>query len=212
MNELNSILFSPLKYEERFYWDFKEVLLEGNSNQKEDFKMKESDFSNQLESMIADGFSTSIFNNEDGYTNPNYPKLINLIVKRFLHKLCFYTDSNNFDLNKSHNFIAKICMIIEMTSPRYLALLGAYTSSEGKLLDPVKITNSGTIRFNDTPQDEGDFANDSHTTNITEDNRETFNDLDSKMGRIREIESNYNNVLLNWSNEFEAIFMEEENI
>lgn len=212
MNELNSILFSPLKYEERFYWDFKEVLLEGHASDMSDIAMTEEKFTDQLESMFLEGFSTPIYNEETGYSNENYRKLIDLLVKRFLHKLCFYTDSNTFDINKSYNFIAKICMVIEMTSPRYLALLGAYSSSEGKLLDPVKITNSGTIRFNDTPQDEGDFANDSHTTNITEDNRETSNDLDSKMGRIREIESNYNNVLLNWSNEFEAVFMEEENI
>ena len=211
MRELDSILFSPKKYEERTYYTFKDILSEYN-NLKEDYLYKEIDFTNQLENMLGNGFTTSIFNDNDGYTNSNYPKLVNLLVKRFLDKYCFYALEGENYLNKGYNFLAKLIYIMEMTSPRYLKLLEVYDSEKDKLLDPVKITSGGITRFKDTPQDEGDFANDEHTTNLTEDSRETSNELDTKMARLKEIESNYNNILLLWSNEFESIFIEEGNI
>lgn len=199
--------FNRIRYEERYFWTLKEIL--NPTGSKESYELNNSDVLSLVASMS--GYTTPLISSGN-WTNANYSKLIDLVIKRFWDHYCFYTISSEFSVEKQKNFIAKLLTIIEMTSPRYLKLLEVYTSADAELLDPVKIGTTRTTRFNDTPQDEGDFANDSHTTNITEDNGETTNDLDTKMGRIKEIESGYNNILLNWSNEFESIFLEENNI
>lgn len=204
---MNNFIFNPMKYEERYFWSFKEVLDPAGS--KESYNLNNSDVLSVVATMS--GFTTPLIN-LGAWTNANYSKLVDLICKRFWDHYCFYTYGPEFSLEKQKNFIAKLISIIEMTSPRYLKLLEVYDATKNQLLDPVEVVSGGLIRFNDTPQDEGDFANDSHTTNITEDSRTTSNDLDTKMGRVKEIESSYNNVLLNWSNEFESIFLEENNI
>ena len=204
---MNELIFNPRKYQERFFWTLKEVLDPNGS--KSDFNIDNTDVLSVVSSMS--GYSTSTISN-GVWTDTNYSKVIDLVVKRYLDYYCFYTTDENFDTDKQKNFIAKLIMILEMTSPRYLKLLEVYASASAQLLNPVEIETSRLTRFNDTPQDEGDFANDEHTTNLTEDTGTTKNDLDTKMGRIREIESNYNNLLLNWSREFKSLFIEEANI
>lgn len=205
MNELDSILFSPRKYEERFFWTLREVL----DPTKKGYQLSNSEVLNIANAMT--GYTTPLIS-EGNWAKAEYGQVLDLLIKRFYEKYTFYTLSEEMDSNKKNNFIAKLLTILEMTSPRYLKLLEVYESEKNKLLDPVKITSGGITRFNDTPQDEGDFANDEHTTNLTEDSRETSNELDTRMARIKEIESNYNNILLNWSNEFEPIFLEEGNV
>lgn len=199
--------FNRVRYEERFYWTFKEVL--NPTGSKESYELGNADVLSIVASMS--GYSTPLISSGN-WTNVNYPKLIDLIIKRFWEHYTFYTLSSEFSVEKQKNFIAKLLTIVEMTSPRYLKLLEVYAGADDDLMNPVEITTSRITRFNDTPQDEGDFANDSHTTNLTEDTGTTQNELDTKMGRIKEIESSYNNVLLNWSNEFESIFIEENNL
>lgn len=204
---MNNFLFNPKRYEERFFWTLREVL--DPSFSKSEYNLNNSDVLSIVATMT--GYSTSLINNGN-WTNTNYAKVVDLLIKRFWDHYCFYTYSEQVDNDKVKNFIAKLLMILEMTSPRYLKLLEVYETTKNQLLDPVNITSGGITRFNDTPQDEGDFANDEHTTNLTEDSRTTSNDLDTKMGRIREIEKDYNNLILNWSNEFESLFIEEGNI
>ena len=201
------MIFNPIRYEERYFWTLKEIL--DPTDSKEIYNITNSDVLSVVATMS--GYSTPLIS-LGAWTSPNYAKLVDLICKRFIEHYCFYTFGPEFSVEKQKNFIAKLLTIIEMTSPRYLKLLEIYASESANLLNPVEISSSGLVRFNDTPQDEGDFANDSHTTNLTEDNRTTSNDLDTKMGRIREIEGNYNNLLHKWSNEFESLFIEEANV
>ena len=209
---MNNFIFNPIRYEERFFWTFKEVIT-GNNTPLADFLYNCESLYPILEDMISqDGYSTPIWDSLNDEVKVDYRGVLDLVVKRYLEHYCFYTDSNELDPVKAKNFIAKLIQVLEMTAPRYLTILKAYKDSQNALLDPVRISNSGITRFNDTPQDEGDFANDEHTTNLTEDTRTTENDMDSKMGRIREIERSYSNILLNWSNEFEGLFIEESNI
>ena len=181
MRELDAILFSPFKYENRYYWTFRELL----DPTKEGYQLSNSEILTIVASMT--GYTTPLIS-EGAWTNPNYAKVLDLVIKRFNDKYTFFTLSEEMDTKKKNNYIAKLLYILEMTSPRYLKLLEVYESQKDKLLDPVKITSGGITRFNDTPQDEGDFANDEHTTNLSEDNRETSNELDTKMARIKEME------------------------
>lgn len=202
----NNIFFCD-RYEEAYYWTLKEIL--DPENLLESYQLKSDAVIDIVETMT--GYTTPLIS-EGNWTDSNYEKVIDLVIKRFWKHYGMSTKEDTFSYDLQKEFVAKLLSILEMTSPRYLTLLKAYSDSINSLLDPVKVKVSGITRFNDTPQDEGDFANDEHTTNLTEDERTTENDLDSKMGRIREIEGNFNNLLLKWSNEFESLFVEDLNI
>ena len=210
MSELNNYLFGGRKYEKRYYWSLKEILLDGT--EKDDYLINNSDFKSLLSSLVLHGYSTSLLDNAMAWTNSNYASVMDLVIRRHLDSLCLYSNNESYPSALAHNFIAKVAYILEMTSPRYLTLLKAYSDSQTELLDPVINKSKNLTRFNDTPQDEGDFAHDEHTTNITEVEGESSNELDTKMGRIKEIEEKYRNILLDWSNEFESLFIEEDNI
>ena len=219
---INPLFLNPERYEERTYWTLKDILVNlGNDTEYSDY------YYNGIN--LADAI-VEIFNrNENIEENPMieevteddqtffvvrdiYFPLLHLLVKRYLTKYCYYTLEKTFDADKALEFVYRIVSLVNMTAPRYLTLLESYQEAQEDLLSPVTIHSGGITRFNDTPQDSGDFADDSHTTNLTEDSRDTSNDMDTKMGRLKEIESSYRNVLLDWSNEFESLFIEEENI
>ena len=214
---INPVLRNPFKYETRYYWTLQEALavITGNTDIKE-WNFGASELLESISSMYTNsGYLPSVVQLSGGvlsWANSNYEKVMDLVLKRFREHYTFWTKDETPDTDKAELFVSKIIYLLEMTAPRYLKLLEVYASASAQLLNPVEITSSGTTRFNDTPQDSGDFSSDSHTTNLTEDSRTTTNDLDTKMGRIREIESNYNNLLLNWSNEFDRLFIEEANI
>lgn len=202
----NNIFFSD-RYDKEYFWTLKEIL--DPENTLEPYQLNSEVVIDIVETMT--GYTTPLIS-EGEWTNENYGKVIDLVIKRFWKHYGMSTKEDIFDYKLQKQFIAKLLSILEMTSPRYLTILQAYEDSKEELLSPVKVKVSGITRFNDTPQDEGDFANDAHTSNLTEDERTTENDLDSKMGRIREIEGNFNNVILNWSREFESLFVEDMNL
>lgn len=196
------------KYEIRYYWNLKEIL----ARNKEDYQVNSEDLRTLLVSLIQAGFQTSVLDNEYDWTNDNYPKVLDLVIRRHITDYCVVSDSEAYPATPAKNFLAKLIYVLEMTTPRYTTLINSYEESRENLLNPVIIKTTGINRFNDTPQDEGDFANDSHTTNLTEIENKTENDADTAMGRIREIEENYKNLLLIWSREFESLFLSEDNL
>ena len=214
---INPVLRNPLKYETRYYWTLQEALntITGNTDIK-DWNFNASDLLESISAMnTSSGYLPSVVQISGGvmsWSNTHYEKVMDLVMKRYREHYTYWTKNDLPDTDKAEIFVSKLVYMLEMTAPRYLKLLEVYASASAQLLNPVEITSSGITRFNDTPQDSGTFDTDSHTTNLTEDSRTTTNDLDTKMGRIREIESNYNNLLLNWSNEFDKLFIEEANI
>lgn len=113
-------------------------------------------------------------------------------------------------------FITKVVMVIQATYERYSKLLDVYASEKSKLLDGVKIKTSGTGQFNDTPQNVQTiaeaFGDNSHVSNITKSDQESVSDVETKMRRIDEIDRMFRNVIHDWSNEFEDLFIESENV
>ena len=207
-----NLLFPKPKYEKEYFWQFKEVIA---SSVTPEYNIRNTAILTIIKNMIIGGYTTTLTRmvmGEQVWTNTNYPKVIDLVIKRFKDEYAIVTKEDSLTNDDKYKFIDKLLNILEMTAPRYLSLLDSYSAAEEHLLDPVGIKSTGITRFNDTPQDEGDFANDEHTTNLTQFDNSTENDLDTKMGRIKEINDNYRNILLDWSNEFHSLFIEEVNI
>ena len=139
----------------------------------------------------------------------NVDKVLNLIFNRFKFSYCvsiIESASEDEVIFEAKKFLNNFLNILDMTSPYYLTLLNAYKSKENNLLDGLTTEANSLARFNDTPQNEGDFANDSHTTSTNEVEATTTSDNKDVIEKLKSLKDSYNNLLLEWSNEFERLF------
>ena len=125
----------------------------------------------------------------------------NYIWPRFYQEAIIYVDSD-----ESESFVEKFCRTkvgqimawwISSTD-KYSLLLRNLNNNKSKLLDDVK--SSSVARFNDTPQNSGDFSDDNHTSTVTK--TENSSNVSTMMARLNEIEDNIKQLYIDWSNEF----------
>ena len=113
----------------------------------------------------------------------------NYIWPRFYQEAIIYTDSD-----ESEDFVEKFCRTKvgqlfawwQSSTEKYSLLIQNLEANKAKLLDDVK--SSSIARFNDTPQNSGDFSDDKHTSNITK--TESSSNVGTMMQRLNEIEDN----------------------
>ena len=113
----------------------------------------------------------------------------NYIWPRFYQEAIIYTDSD-----ESESFVEKFCrtkvgQIFSWwmsSTEKYSLLIQNLSNNKAKLLDDVK--SSSVARFNDTPQNSGDFSDDQHTSNIT--TTTSSSNVGTMMQRLNEIEDN----------------------
>ena len=123
------------------------------------------------------------------------------IWPRFYQEAIIYVDSD-----ESEDFIEKFCRTKigqimswwQSSSEKYSLLIQNLEANKTKLLDDVK--SSSTSRFNDTPQNSGDFSDDQHTSTVTK--TENSSNVGTMMARLNEIEDNIKQLYIDWSNEF----------
>ena len=123
------------------------------------------------------------------------------IWPRFYQEAIIYVDSD-----ESEDFVEKFCrtkagQIMSWwtsSTEKYSMLIQNLTNNKQKLLDDVKSTS--TSRFNDTPQNSGDFSDDQHTSTVTK--TENSSNVGTMMARLNEIEDNIKQLYIDWSNEF----------
>ena len=122
-------------------------------------------------------------------TNESKTCFQNYIWPRFYQEAIIYVDSY-----ESEDFIEKfartkagqIMSWWTSSSEKYSMLIQNLNNNKSKLLDDVK--SSSIARFNDTPQNSGDFSDDNHTSNITK--TESSSNVGTMMQRLNEIEDN----------------------
>ena len=139
-----------------------------------------------------------------------------LVFARYKNHYCYYLLTEENNINSAYNCLLKVVNTIIMTYDKYATLLTIYATNKNDLLAKIKTSSGSITRFNDTPQvPEGDshtLDDDEYVTNITKSKGDSETDGDTIMARIREIQDSIQNVLLNWSNEFDKIFIEEYNV
>lgn len=119
-------------------------------------------------------------------------------------------DISQLDTYSLRRTFTKILNVLNLTIPRYIPLLQQNEIYSTNPVAPVSSETSGSTRFNDTPQDGGDFNNDAHATNVSESSSETAFDTGSIMSKLDELFRNFRSIILEWSNEFDILFLKEE--
>lgn len=113
----------------------------------------------------------------------------NYIWPRFYQEAIIYTDSDEKDdlVQKfSKTKLGQIFAWWQSSTEKYSLLIQNLTSNKAKLLDDVK--SSSIARFNDTPQNSGDFSDDNHTSTVNK--TENSSNVGTMMQRLNEIEDN----------------------
>ena len=132
----------------------------------------------------------------------------------YLYKVIqpWYAPSYTLQQVDFYKAMNEIINVLNLTIAKYVPMLKAF---EKYSLDPTaKITSksTGRTRFNDTPQEEGEYNDESHATNVSKSISESEVDSGSIMERLENTYKNFKSIILEWSNEFNGEFLKEEQI
>ena len=207
-----------MKFELMNSYDLKEVLSELNGSAINEYSYR---FGNSLVSLCVSAFGWTNNTIDSSWKNfvffevnmASYKlnsiaeNLLNALYVRFKNSFCVFTNS---EFNKeSKAFLFSIMIKLNMNFNYYKTIISYYESAQNDLLNQINTTSNSLVRFNDTPQEEGDFANDEHTTSINQSETSTSTDLNSPIMRLKEIQDHYKRTLEDWLNEFKIFFRED---
>ena len=147
-------------------------------------------------------------------SNDIIDELIILVYQRYFEYYILKKEVDLFERNPSitGDEITLVCRridnVINMTYERYYPMLKAYRDNSTDPIPQINSSTTGSTRFNDTPQDGGDYSDDEHTTNITQSVAETNVDSGSLVERLNGLYENWRDVMRDWTSEFKGLFME----
>jgi hypothetical protein len=182
----------------RFYQDFQNMIGANDS------------FTN-----FTNWFGNKVKAYSDKAIDAKFKPVWNILVNRHLTDYVLYRD---YDFEKTleegftpnfttEDYPNKWCrqfyQIYLSTYERYIALIDFYQAKKAQLLD--KIGSETKAKFNDTPQNGGDFDNDEHLSTIT--TTTTEQDLVPLINRLDGISRLYKDVLSDWADEFAPLFI-----
>ena len=139
-----------------------------------------------------------------------YECFVNYIWPRFYQEAIIYVDSDeDEDLVKkfARTKVGQIMAWWQSSSEKYSLLIQNLEANKTKLLDDVK--SASISRFNDTPQNSGDFSDDNHTSTVTK--TENSSNVGTMMARLNEIEDNIKQLYIDWSDEFRKFIIRSVN-
>ena len=171
---------------------------------------------------VAETYSFIAVDASDNRTvKPNATKLLSALFNRYERHIATITkDPHDADAATRegtlgvacYRFVLGLFSTLSLTFPRYDAILAAYAAEEGHLLDAVRLGAESLTRFNDAPQNSGDYSGDTYASNYTVSQGSQESDHGTPIERLREIEAKYNDVIRDWLAEFANMFILEENL
>ena len=186
---------------ERTYYTLDDISVEVgiSPDKKGPYAIQNSTFSKFLNACLTKaGYDAASFFND---TAESVRCFQSYIWPRFYQEAIIYVDSD-----ENESFVEKFARTKAgqifawwmSSTEKYSLLIQNLNNNKQKLLDDVK--SSSVARFNDTPQNSGDFSDDNHTSNIT--TTTSSSNVGTMMQRLNEIEDNIKQLYIDWSDEF----------
>lgn len=164
--------------------------------------------------MFADCFSTSFITREGFYWTSGLGKTLwEYVWHNYGNDICIIEDDDNgipTSTNRkefANNFYAKF----KITKQYYETLINLYESQESHLMDQVESSIETLNKYNDTPQNGGDFDTDNHTTNSNKSTTTSKSDVDTIISRLTEVRRKLVDVYNLWAKEFDGLFISHLN-
>lgn len=190
------------------YHTLKEMLQEFD-DENTDYNVKS--LSDTLGSVFAGistsyDYSTLIEDNEEieelwnDYLYPLYKDYYTVITREET------TDEQIRD--KYRNWFVRFIALLRTTSRRYVPIIRAFKNKETELLKQLENSNTGEVRFNDTPTSRGNYTADEYTSNITQSTTTSKADPDTIENRLASIIRKWKGVYGDWAEAFSGMFME----
>ena len=147
-----------------------------------------------------------------------FKQLMRMVYARFYHsEVCrkslaypYYTDAEAPDSGERKEVFRSFVNLFNLTSPRFIPLLKQFNDNASDPIGKITSTSTGKTRFNDTPQDGGEFDDDEHTSHITQTEATTESDTGSIVERLDALYRNWREVLRDWTSQFKGLFYGEE--
>ena len=117
----------------------------------------------------------------------------------------------SFVADDFREFLISFLSILSQTRNRYETLIGEYDKQKSSLMNQLKTSSTSKSRFNDVPQEKLDYQSNDYATNASIGESESYMDTTTPILRLKEIEINYSNIIKDWTNEFEGLFIEPLN-
>ena len=138
--------------------------------------------------------------------------LLEQVYSRYRKHYIYWCKKDELEEGDYFEISLKLANIIINTYDRYAPLYKNYKDRENSLMSMIQSETNANIRYNDTPQNGGDFTDDSHTSNFTGSHTTNTTEGDTPINRLNEIKDKLVSILFEWSEEFDKIFLEEGNI
>ena len=207
----------------RLYYTYQELLDEVNIPEiamprfPHDMEMSSNWFTALIE---AGGLEVAVYTLSEFFTDDLLNEIINALMGIVYNRhaedyiACVnQSDDEMEDLNKAmYKALSKLINVIDLTIPKYVPILQQNEIYSIDPVAPIKSESAGETRFNDTPQNIGEYGDSEHTTNISNSKSESVVDTGSIMERLSALFKDFKSIILEWSNEFNSLFLKEEQI
>lgn len=119
-------------------------------------------------------------------------------------------DSEAAKMDCYRRFFNRFMQMLISTYNKYLPIIKAYKEKENLLMARLGSETRSISRFNDTPQEGGDFSDEQHTTTANTGETTTESDYETPMARLKQIRDNYENLYNAWASDFDRMFTKGE--
>lgn len=145
-----------------------------------------------------------------GYSSPSlfglsescYTMWKKYLWPKYWNQYVCFTDNDDIPDDDAEKVFADNAGVImawlRSSDTKYSLLIKNMEDNKTSLLGQIKA--SSVSRFNDVPQNQGQFDDDSHNTTVTK--SESSTDGGTLLSRLNEIEDNLKRLYEDWSNEF----------
>lgn len=134
------------------------------------------------------------------WTKYIYPAFYNQYVCSY-DKVYRYLETSDEDQSAATvfaDYLGPIISWMQSSTQKFSLIIANQEANKNNLLSQIKA--SSTTKFNDTPQNKGEFSDDNHTSTIT--SVESGVDGGTLMSRLNEIENNLKRLYKDWASEF----------
>lgn len=185
---------------DRTYYTLDDVRIDADliTNAKGPFIMSTTgtDISDFISAICSKANISSIFYSGSEYLNKCWQEYI---WPKFWNQFICFTDDDSIKAAECFSdMIGQIVAWMKSSDSKYSLIIANQEDNKSKLLGQIR--SSGVSKFNDTPQNSGNFSDDEHNTTVT--TTESSTDGGTLLSRLNEIEDNLKRLYDNWSNEF----------
>lgn len=182
---------------------------------------KKLNFGTMLEGVMGEGYLLNFQLPSDLTSNAAiYNELYSLVMGRYSEQYmikivkCPNEEPSDEDMSEAiSKWVYRYVSLLNMTYDYYMTILLAYRDNKAYLMADIEATSSNMIKYNDTPQNantNGVYEGDDYISNFTKTEGTSSSPLTTKINRLKEIQDSYKNVMRDWVNQFEKLFMEEQ--